>query len=756
MFLLFFFFFSFILLGKELGIIEPYQLQFHDARLPGNSRVSVFPFIACLARGYANTKTFNRIVETELGEAVIARTNGMPFMKHLGVPDLVHLAKTETARLNGSMGGSADAEKAVTGSYYYVTGVDNSSTSSVAAYLNELINISNNPSPEQNIAADHSRFGQTAAATAAWLFGWNQAPQQVHMGVYCTYNAFNRTDLRVMFKIPGSVETYTVDEEGNKWTLENTEFAQREWRMAWVSSLLRALLFDDQYSANQDGPKVKYWCRLNPLDQMTDPKFEHMFFNVFQEFFLQGPSLGLSPTTIDDQNVLTQPTLACNSLVDGFLKYVQLSPNSFEPALAALDALLATAAHSEDESAITTAVLTVKAKLYLMNNQEIQAIQIMCNTVNGTYKESAASHLLDLQAGYCMAKGKYSWALACAMKAVKCEPTEFKGWATMVRIYSLMNEYELALVTLNACPVETTALSTKAMDFTVTPPPRSEYYPTPDRELLEDLWNQPPDANDVLPGPRLTGLYTEAYRLLAAIAQTTGWDDLLKYRSRAFIMEDEYQQMNKRYSKVIEKPKPILPKVTKRLCERWLDDLFMVLYEDLRVYTLWRAEHLYFESQNLHDTPKTALEWEALGKVALRLHYYDDAAGAFQNSIACKFSVRVAWNLLDYYEGRHLHDNVGGGSGSFTVSEFAYPQLLLDIIVKLMVYNHRWYNNFSPRLLVALRRLVAVLGATKVASSVYARFASPEVDEDGGGAVVKLVESALQQLAINHAEGTEE
>lgn len=661
-------------------------------------------------------------------------------MKNLGVPDLVHLAKADPS----SAGGSTDADRAVSGSYFYVTGIDNSSTASVSAYLNNLVN--SQGSSSTTTSQDFSRIGQTAVATAAWLFGWNHQPQQVQMGVYCTYNAFSRTDLRVMFRIPGSVEAYTVDMDGNKWTLEDSEAAQREWRLAWVSSLLRSLLFDDKYDSNQEGPKVRYWCRLDPLSQMVDPAHEEMFFSVFQQAFWQGPSLGLSPSTVNDQNLLTQPTLACNNLVDGFLKYVQLSNSAFGPAMAALDALLVAAQQSEDPGTATTAVLTIKAKLLLQNNQEVTAIRTICEALSGTYKESSASHLLDLQAGYCMAKGKYSWALACAMKAVKCEPTEFKSWATMVKIYTHMNEYEMALVTLNACPVESTAASTKTMDFTYTPLPKSQYYPAPSSDLLEELWNHPPEDNPPLPGPKLTGLYTEAYSLMTAIVQIVGWDDLLKYRSRAFIMEDEYQEMNKRYSKVYEKPPPVLPKVAKRLCERWLDDLFMVLYEDLRVFTLWRAEHLYFQTQNLPETAKTASEWEALGQVAMRLHYYDDAAAAFQNSLAAKFSPRVAWNLLDYYEGRHLCD--GGGAATMHPTDYAYPQLLLDIIVKLMVYNYRWYNQFAPRLSIALRRLVTVLGATKVASSVYARFASPEVDEEGGGAVVRLFEGALKQLAL--------
>lgn len=58
---------------------------------------------------------------------------------------------------------------------------------------------------------------------------------------------------------------------------------------------------------------------------------------------------------------------------------------------------------------------------------------------------------------------------------------------------------------------------------------------------------------------------------------------------------------------------------SKRLCERWLDNLFMVLYEDLRVLTVWRAEMAHFKAQHM-PYRKTATEWEILGDLALRLH----------------------------------------------------------------------------------------------------------------------------------------
>ena len=62
---------------------------------------------------------------------------------------------------------------------------------------------------------------------------------------------------------------------------------------------------------------------------------------------------------------------------------------------------------------------------------------------------------------------------------------------------------------------------------------------------------------------------------------------------------------------------------SKRLCERWLDNLFMVLYEDLRVYTIWRAELEHFTKQQL-QFHKPNLDWEMLGDLAQRLHHKVD------------------------------------------------------------------------------------------------------------------------------------
>lgn len=86
----------------------------------------------------------------------------------------------------------------------------------------------------------------------------------------------------------------------------------------------------------------------------------------------------------------------------------------------------------------------------------------------------------------------------------------------------------------------------------------------------------------------------------------------------------------------------------KRLCERWLDTLFMTLYEDLRVYTIWRAEISHFKTQH-QSYRKSGTEWEILGELAQRLHHKEEAKDAYQRCLDTKFSARAWMKLLEFY-----------------------------------------------------------------------------------------------------------
>jgi tetratricopeptide (TPR) repeat protein len=135
----------------------------------------------------------------------------------------------------------------------------------------------------------------------------------------------------------------------------------------------------------------------------------------------------------------------------------------------------------------------------------------------------------------------------------------------------------------------------------------------------------------------------------------------------------------------------------KRLCERWLDNLFMVLYEDLRVYTIWRAEVNHYKAQSL-PYHKTSTEWEILGELALRLHHREEAKDAFQRCIDGKFSAKAYLRLLDIY------------------TEEREVERSLWVALRLTAYNHRWYSEgtYPGAVAQGLYRLISEVGLAKV------------------------------------------
>lgn len=127
----------------------------------------------------------------------------------------------------------------------------------------------------------------------------------------------------------------------------------------------------------------------------------------------------------------------------------------------------------------------------------------------------------------------------------------------------------------------------------------------------------------------------------------------------------------------------------KRLCERWLDNLFMVLYEDLRVWTIFRAEVAHFKTQHVAYR-KTGLEWEILGDLGLRLHHKEEAKEAFQRALDTpRYSIKPWAKLLDMYaeEGdltRTLQVAIRVAAyqhGEY--SELAYPTQIARLLYKL-------------------------------------------------------------------------
>ncbi|KAJ2844574.1 bud site selection protein, partial [Coemansia brasiliensis] len=179
-----------------------------------------------------------------------------------------------------------------------------------------------------------------------------------------------------------------------------------------------------------------------------------------------------------------------------------------------------------------------------------------------------------------------------------------------------------------------------------------------------------------------------------------------------------------------------VPHVRKRLCERWLDNLIMILFDDLRTYTNWRTKMHNMRAtgqQVVHQF--TQAEWEALGDLALRLHRPSEAREAFECALRIRFSAKAWRRLLELHTGKYAaiqeeevkrHDNV---VPPLPLTSTDSLMMALDAAVWLAVYNDRWYNSmaYPNPLCNHIIKLVNIHGLSKVHNSLISMNLKPAV-----------------------------
>ncbi|KAL8804325.1 MAG: hypothetical protein Q9182_002607 [Xanthomendoza sp. 2 TL-2023] len=664
------------------------------------------------------------IIEEEIESAVDSRNEALPTLRELGPPDLVHLVKQSIKSGNKQ-----------SGVYHHVTGIDASSSASLAAYVNTII------------------------------YSPNDKSSKVISGLYCCYNAFSRLDMRVEVKIPGGVESYCIDERGDKRVASDG---------LWMETFLCGVLRAYAYADDGGGDSIKKIIGVRRFDPITSTEMEHKFLDAAERLFFKGPQLGSEPE-------VQVPNIASNHLTTGLISYIHTT-GRYTSGINLFEKL-----RTRDLE-----VSSLLAKVMIFADEEVQAVKLLHDTV---VKLPMDYSLLDCQATFCQSKGRLDWALECAKRGVTAAPSEFGTWARLAEVYVGLEQWDLALLTLNSCPMFTY----QDKDLPRMPEPARILLPVLPESMLDEI-DEPPqyDGDQVhsslrkLHAAGYKGTFLKAYSLLTEVTAKIGWDQLLRVRSQVFVMEEEYrsekqtgsnqQRSNPNASttalrgtpspvvngntkldghtngttssqtdeeetlreklqesptssnsppdsatiadEAIEKPEhTITPEVVKsgnddsaheattaskytqfhnkRLCERWLDNLFMVLYEDLRIYTIWRTDMARAQSES-SDYRKSAEEWEILGELAERLHHFPEAVEAYQACLRVRFSPRAMKGVLKMYEQKGRHGEV------------------LQAMIRLIAWQYRWYSEFSPALLRTIRKLIEHEGAVKVRSIVQA------------------------------------
>ncbi|KJX99333.1 clathrin-coated vesiclec protein (Bud7) [Zymoseptoria brevis] len=651
------------------------------------------------------------LFEDDAHPVIDVRTESLQTLRELGPPDLIHLIKQPNKSTTKQVG-----------VYHHATGIDASSSASLAAYINTL------------------------------TYGPSSAVNKVTSGLYCCYNAFSRVDMRVQVQIPGTVESYCVDERGNK--LEATE---EHWLETYLCSVLRAYSYADTGS----GDVMKRIIGVRRFNPITSTEQEHRFLEAAEKLFFSGWQLGSDPE-------IQVPNLVSNHLTSGLLNYIKTT-GRFSSGINLFEKL------RERDPEISSLL----ARVYMAADEEVKAVKLLNEAVQDLPMDYS---ILDCQAEFCNRKGRGDLALEIAKRGVVSAPSEFCTWARLAEIYVSMEQWDLALLTLNSCPMFTY----QDKDAPRLPEPLRVSLPLAAETICDEIDDAgaTPDSEIVHPTLRrlsagnYKGTFHKAYILLTEITKKIGWDQLLKIRSQVFVMEEEYRhekqvpqtgsasrnastvalrstdtpQMNghgdqegrpsdagtedmvngqheapaesstldanvSKPSTTItarstsETPQPQPPGDPshqsytqfqhKRLCERWLDNLFMVLYEDLRIYTIWRTEASQYKQQQL-AYKKSAEEWEILGDLAERLHHPEEAIEAWQACLSMRFSPKAMRGVLALYERQ----------GDF--------RSMLGALIRLVAWQFRWYSEFSPDLIYAIRKLIEDEGAVKVRSIVQA------------------------------------
>lgn len=134
----------------------------------------------------------------------------------------------------------------------------------------------------------------------------------------------------------------------------------------------------------------------------------------------------------------------------------------------------------------------------------------------------------------------------------------------------------------------------------------------------------------------------------------------------------------------------------------------MVLYEDLRIYTIWRTEMAQYRAQQM-QYKKSAEEWEILGSLAERLQHKSEAIEAYRACLSIRFSPKALKGILSDFE---VEKN---------------PRDTVASVIRLITWQYRWYSEFSPELLYIVRTLIEDEGALKIRSIIQATSLSQNV-----------------------------
>ncbi|CCE63959.1 hypothetical protein TPHA_0G01220 [Tetrapisispora phaffii CBS 4417] len=713
------------------------------------------------------------VKEDNIGHALNERKLKIPQFQDLGPPDLLTMVKyvatsSSTAQLNSNSNSNGNKSenfnmqqeisntiikdlynptnnKGEIGTFFYTVGVDTNDPTSISVFLKKIADtISEEP---------QAWFGKTRNFNVARI-------------TLSTWNSFRRCDMNIVVHIPGNLHTYILDIDGELLQVnptlpsgeENPDF-QILWIETFMSGMVRSVILMKDNAEEGESQNLVETLVLNPFTSGEINTTADNFIELFPFVYEKGPLLG-APVYV------TNVTRSNNYLVETLIEIVKLT-HSLDQCRTMLEKVIQTYPEA----------VVVLIRILFACEMEIDAIQLLNEQLQkqeettdvNFYQLEYKADMLAAQAEFLLdVKHDYEFAKEVANAVVSCSPSEFKPWYLLAKSYVKVKDIENALLTLNSCPMS--PLKEKYGLKRVVPiqSDANLHLPLPVDVVLDevsslnpqDIQREHKSADPVLvrlAASNLKSTFQLVYKLLTEIVKITDWESLLKYRSNIFVMEEEYQTSAENTDtensnaengvengldagtdssvKVMLSTTDLNPSQnsslrSKRLCERWLDNLFMLLYDDLKTYTLFQSEQQYFEAQNA-DYNKLTIEWELFGLCARRLGHYSEAARAFQIGLSQRFSSGCARRLLEYcvkesIRVKNISNNpdikVNTTTEEVTNRIKELNSSIIDLCVKICCWNHRWYIEFSIQLIEALSIVIQDMGITMVTNEIAARY----------------------------------
>ena len=134
-------------------------------------------------------------------------------------------------------------------------------------------------------------------------------------------------------------------------------------------------------------------------------------------------------------------------------------------------------------------VSSLLARVLISADEEVQAVRLMHDALQDVPMDYA---LLDCQAAFCLSKGEGELALECAKRSVTAAPSEFSTWARLAEVYVTLEQWDLALLTLNSCPMFTY----QDKDVPRMPPPSRVLLPILAESALDEIDEGQPKQGD--------------------------------------------------------------------------------------------------------------------------------------------------------------------------------------------------------------------------------------------------------------------